>query len=68
MWLVSREGGELGLKDQCVHVLQSKLTWGPYVWFHMWRAATSTISGRSTRHQEFTHQRHTHRRDVGEQR
>lgn len=26
-------------------VLQSKLTWGPYFWFHMWRAATSTISG-----------------------
>lgn len=24
---------------------QSKLTWGPYVWFQMWRAATSTISG-----------------------
>ncbi|XP_059211655.1 protein FAM177A1 isoform X1 [Centropristis striata] len=22
----------------------SKLTWGPYFWFHMWRAATSTIS------------------------
>ncbi|XP_075869680.1 protein FAM177A1-like isoform X2 [Nelusetta ayraudi] len=22
----------------------SKQTWGPYVWFHMWRAATSTIS------------------------
>ncbi|XP_029352561.1 protein FAM177A1-like isoform X2 [Echeneis naucrates] len=22
----------------------SKMTWGPYVWFHMWRAATSTIS------------------------
>ncbi|XP_059375995.1 protein FAM177A1 [Carassius carassius] len=22
----------------------SKLTWGPYVWFHMWRVATSTIS------------------------
>ncbi|XP_056337524.1 protein FAM177A1 [Danio aesculapii] len=22
----------------------SKLTWGPYVWFQMWRAATSTIS------------------------
>ncbi|XP_068198635.1 protein FAM177A1-like isoform X2 [Antennarius striatus] len=22
----------------------SKLTWGPYVWFHMWRAATSTVS------------------------
>lgn len=26
-------------------VLQPKLTWGPYFWFHMWRAATSTISG-----------------------
>ncbi|KAF5891347.1 protein FAM [Clarias magur] len=24
--------------------LQSKLTWGPYFWFHMWRVATSTIS------------------------
>ncbi|KAI7799564.1 protein FAM177A1 isoform X2 [Triplophysa rosa] len=22
----------------------SKLTWGPYVWFQMWRAATSTLS------------------------
>ncbi|KAM6992180.1 protein FAM177A1-like isoform 2-T2 [Tautogolabrus adspersus] len=22
----------------------SKLPWGPYFWFHMWRAATSTIS------------------------
>ncbi|NP_001038926.2 uncharacterized protein LOC751751 [Danio rerio] len=22
----------------------SNLTWGPYVWFHMWRAATPTIS------------------------
>ncbi|KAM9355963.1 protein FAM177A1-like [Pholidichthys leucotaenia] len=22
----------------------SKMTWGPFVWFHMWRAATSTIS------------------------
>lgn len=22
----------------------SKLTWGPYVWFQMWRAASSTIS------------------------
>ncbi|RXN27334.1 protein FAM177A1-like [Labeo rohita] len=22
----------------------SKLTWGPYVWFQMWRVATSTIS------------------------
>lgn len=26
-------------------VFQSKMTWGPYFWFHMWRAATSTISG-----------------------
>uniref|UniRef100_A0A3B3Z683 Family with sequence similarity 177 member A1 n=1 Tax=Periophthalmus magnuspinnatus TaxID=409849 RepID=A0A3B3Z683_9GOBI len=23
---------------------ESKMTWGPYFWFHMWRAATSTIS------------------------
>ncbi|XP_041702964.1 protein FAM177A1 isoform X1 [Coregonus clupeaformis] len=23
---------------------QSKLNWGPYFWFHMWRVATSTIS------------------------
>uniref|UniRef100_A0A674AKE3 Family with sequence similarity 177 member A1 n=1 Tax=Salmo trutta TaxID=8032 RepID=A0A674AKE3_SALTR len=22
----------------------SKLNWGPYFWFHMWRVATSTIS------------------------
>ncbi|KAF5879828.1 protein FAM, partial [Clarias magur] len=22
----------------------SKLTWGPYVWFQMWRAATNTVS------------------------
>ncbi|XP_069014739.1 protein FAM177A1-like isoform X2 [Embiotoca jacksoni] len=22
----------------------TKMTWGPYFWFHMWRAATSTIS------------------------
>ncbi|XP_071387187.1 protein FAM177A1-like isoform X2 [Centroberyx affinis] len=22
----------------------SKMTWGPFFWFHMWRAATSTIS------------------------
>ncbi|XP_077366355.1 uncharacterized protein LOC144010106 isoform X2 [Festucalex cinctus] len=22
----------------------SKMTWGPYFWFHMWRAASSTIS------------------------
>ncbi|XP_068505347.1 protein FAM177A1 isoform X2 [Syngnathus scovelli] len=23
---------------------RSKMTWGPYFWFHMWKAATSTIS------------------------
>ncbi|TNN49656.1 Protein FAM177A1 [Liparis tanakae] len=26
------------------HRQQSSLTWGPYFWFHAWRAATSTIS------------------------
>nr|XP_033931497.1 protein FAM177A1-like [Pseudochaenichthys georgianus] len=25
----------------------SKLTWGPYVWFHVWRAANSTISAQT---------------------
>ncbi|XP_047184661.1 protein FAM177A1 isoform X7 [Scophthalmus maximus] len=24
--------------------VRSKMTWGPYFWFHMWRAATSTVS------------------------
>uniref|UniRef100_A0A1A7X581 Family with sequence similarity 177, member A1 n=1 Tax=Iconisemion striatum TaxID=60296 RepID=A0A1A7X581_9TELE len=27
-----------------VDAVRSKLTWGPFFWFHMWRAATSTIS------------------------
>ncbi|CAB1340493.1 unnamed protein product [Coregonus sp. 'balchen'] len=27
-----------------VDALKTKLTWGPYFWFHMWRAATSTVS------------------------
>uniref|UniRef100_A0A672ZC17 Family with sequence similarity 177 member A1 n=1 Tax=Sphaeramia orbicularis TaxID=375764 RepID=A0A672ZC17_9TELE len=27
-----------------VDLISSKMTWGPYFWFHMWRAATSTIS------------------------
>ncbi|KAM3861634.1 protein FAM177A1-like [Diretmus argenteus] len=27
-----------------VDAVRSKMTWGPYVWFYMWRAATSTIS------------------------
>ncbi|KAL2081796.1 hypothetical protein ACEWY4_021614 [Coilia grayii] len=31
-------------KDLLAPVDTSKLTWGPYVWFQMWRAATSTIS------------------------
>lgn len=25
--------------------LQTTLTWGPYLWFHMLRVATSTLSG-----------------------
>ncbi|KAL7871361.1 hypothetical protein SRHO_G00063440 [Serrasalmus rhombeus] len=31
-------------KDLLSSVDTSKLTWGPYVWFQMWRAATSTVS------------------------
>ncbi|XP_063078505.1 protein FAM177A1-like isoform X2 [Engraulis encrasicolus] len=31
-------------KDLLSPVDTSTLTWGPYVWFQMWRAATSTIS------------------------
>uniref|UniRef100_A0A4W4FA45 Family with sequence similarity 177 member A1 n=1 Tax=Electrophorus electricus TaxID=8005 RepID=A0A4W4FA45_ELEEL len=31
-------------KDLLSPVDKSQLTWGPYVWFHMWRAATSTMS------------------------
>lgn len=31
-------------KDLLSSMDASKLTWGPYVWFQMWRAATSTIS------------------------
>ncbi|XP_076604992.1 protein FAM177A1 [Chaetodon auriga] len=27
-----------------ITVDSSKLTWGPYLWFHMWRMATSTVS------------------------
>ncbi|XP_026196571.1 protein FAM177A1-like isoform X1 [Anabas testudineus] len=27
-----------------VDAVRSQMTWGPYFWFHMWRAATSTIS------------------------
>nr|XP_020477619.1 protein FAM177A1 isoform X1 [Monopterus albus] len=32
------------LKKDVTAVDPSKLTWGPYVWFQMWRMATSTIS------------------------
>lgn len=28
-----------------VLLLQTTLTWGPYLWFHMLRVATSTLSG-----------------------
>lgn len=31
-------------KDLLSPVDASKMTWGPYFWFHMWRAATSTVS------------------------
>ncbi|XP_030626750.1 protein FAM177A1-like [Chanos chanos] len=31
-------------RDLLAPVDASKLTWGPYVWFQMWRAATSTVS------------------------
>ncbi|XP_019713604.1 protein FAM177A1-like isoform X4 [Hippocampus comes] len=32
------------LLSPSVEAERSKMTWGPYFWFHMWRAATSTIS------------------------
>ncbi|TKS86303.1 Protein FAM177A1 [Collichthys lucidus] len=32
------------VKKDVITVDSSKLTWGPYFWFHMWRMATSTIS------------------------
>ncbi|XP_077394853.1 protein FAM177A1 [Festucalex cinctus] len=32
------------VEKNVVTVDTSKLTWGPYFWFHMWRMATSTIS------------------------
>nr|XP_006632203.1 PREDICTED: protein FAM177A1 [Lepisosteus oculatus] len=31
-------------KDLLPAMDPSKLTWGPYFWFHLWRVATSTIS------------------------
>ncbi|XP_056151933.1 protein FAM177A1 [Lampris incognitus] len=38
------EEEEEPLKKDLMAVDPSKLTWGPYFWFYMWRAATSTIS------------------------
>uniref|UniRef100_A0A3Q2DM99 Family with sequence similarity 177 member A1 n=1 Tax=Cyprinodon variegatus TaxID=28743 RepID=A0A3Q2DM99_CYPVA len=38
------EEEEKHVKQEVVAVDSSKLTWGPYFWFHMWRMATSTIS------------------------
>uniref|UniRef100_A0A8C7Z148 Protein FAM177A1 n=1 Tax=Oryzias sinensis TaxID=183150 RepID=A0A8C7Z148_9TELE len=40
------EGGEPEKRDLLSSPVDhaSKMTWGPYFWFHMWRAATSTIS------------------------
>uniref|UniRef100_A0A8C2X385 Family with sequence similarity 177 member A1 n=1 Tax=Cyclopterus lumpus TaxID=8103 RepID=A0A8C2X385_CYCLU len=38
------EGGSGEPERKDLLTVFSKLTWGPYFWFHMWRAATSTIS------------------------
>ncbi|MEQ2305876.1 hypothetical protein AMECASPLE_002467 [Ameca splendens] len=38
------EEEQKAVKQEVVAVDTSKLTWGPYFWFHMWRVATSTIS------------------------
>ncbi|XP_018590648.1 protein FAM177A1-like isoform X1 [Scleropages formosus] len=38
------EQEELRKKELPAPVEPSKLTWGPYFWFYMWRAATSTVS------------------------
>ncbi|KAM3850588.1 protein FAM177A1 [Diretmus argenteus] len=38
------EEEEEPVKKDVLAVDPSKLTWGPYFWFHMWRAATSTVS------------------------
>ncbi|XP_075940919.1 protein FAM177A1-like [Anarhichas minor] len=39
-----REPERKDLLSSPADAAKSKLTWGPYFWFHMWRAATSTIS------------------------
>ncbi|KAI3367939.1 hypothetical protein L3Q82_026764 [Scortum barcoo] len=38
------EEEEETVKKEVKTVDTSKLTWGPYFWFHMWRMATSTVS------------------------
>ncbi|XP_047201874.1 protein FAM177A1 [Girardinichthys multiradiatus] len=38
------EEEQKAVKQEVIAVDTSKLTWGPYFWFHMWRVATSTIS------------------------
>ncbi|KAM7376655.1 hypothetical protein PAMP_006377 [Pampus punctatissimus] len=38
------EEEEEPVKKDVTPVDPSKLTWGPYFWFHMWRMATSTIT------------------------
>ncbi|XP_056283065.1 protein FAM177A1 [Pseudoliparis swirei] len=38
------EDVEEPVKREVIAVDASKLTWGPYFWFHMWRMGTSTIS------------------------
>ncbi|XP_061700631.1 LOW QUALITY PROTEIN: protein FAM177A1 [Syngnathoides biaculeatus] len=38
------EEEEEPVEKKVVTVDASNLTWGPYLWFHLWRMATSTIS------------------------
>ncbi|XP_068607814.1 protein FAM177A1 [Brachionichthys hirsutus] len=38
------EEEEKSAKRDVMTLDSSKLTWGPYVWFQMWRMATSTVS------------------------
>uniref|UniRef100_A0A1A8HV99 Myosin IXB n=1 Tax=Nothobranchius kuhntae TaxID=321403 RepID=A0A1A8HV99_NOTKU len=38
------EEEEARVKKDVITVDPSKLTWGPYFWFYMWRMATSTVS------------------------
>ncbi|XP_061741949.1 protein FAM177A1-like isoform X2 [Nerophis ophidion] len=39
-----KEAERKDLLSSPVDAVRSKMTWGPYFWFHMWRAASSTIS------------------------